>query len=257
MVTPDEVYRRLRSALVNGLASENVSASRVSIVTDERLDFSSDFFVQIRPAGGRMEQPYTGALELAMDRIEVSTWVAERKDQGLRVTNQLAGEDKSVLARIESVRRILRGNDLGGALVIPLRHMSQDSPLVSASTPGFIRCRDVWTCAYELASRIAYGGWSATAPTSLASLSGTPIGSVNPISRSGSGAEWIWFLVPDGFGSVQFWSEAGLVPFYSSGNPPPSGPGCADVTIDGVVYNRWRSPYPSVATSAVYRIRKA
>ena len=252
--TPDDIYRRLRQAVVDELAPLGVAASRVSVVAEYDPDLNSDFSVQIRQAGGAMGMPRVG-VQLVEDVVEIRTTVREMKDQGGKSTLQLTGNLKSAFYRLEPVRRALRNNWLDYTLAVPLRQIRHGQVTREAQATGFAHVLDTWAMTYEISNASAWMKWSSTAPTTLTGTIGVPVDSRTQVSRATTGAEYVWALVPAEI-PVVFWHEAGMVRFFSPDDLPPSGPTCASVTIDDVEYWQWRSPFPSFGTSAEYRVAK-
>lgn len=295
VTTQDEIYRRVRDALATSLSStDGLSDSKVQVVSEENPDLSSNLFVQVRPSGGAMGTPRVGS-QLVDDRIEVTTWLRRAKDAGGKATLALAGEDNSMYARIEAVRAPLRNSWLDGALEVPLRQVAHGNPVRSADNPLYWKVRDVWACSYELSSDVSFMGFSASAPTTLTGLVGAPREAALGVSRDATDPSFVWALIPQTVGDVVFWTEGGAVEFYSDLDQPPAAtfdstlggtasstgtdtqlggtasstgtdtllggsagsfePGCTTVTIGGIVYRQWRSPYRTAALSAIYRVR--
>ena len=290
MTTPDAVYRAIRQRISDSLVTAGVCADiHVSVVTEESTDLNSPFFVQIRAAGGAMGTPRVGN-QLVDDRIEVTTWVRKNLDAGGKETYGLSGENTSLMAMLDGVRSPLRNTFLGGLLKAPLRQTAHGTPTRDPNANNFLKCKDVWAASYELDTALVQMVLDGNAPTTFASTTSGSVAEsigVTRIEISGGranttfedawqggvasttftntldggtallGSAYIWALVPSSVGEVQFWSDVGAVTFYSDLNLPPSGTTCTTVTVDGIVYRQWRSPYATRALSATYRVRGA
>jgi hypothetical protein len=252
---PDEIYRQIKVAIEVALAGESVAPSRIAICEQPNLDLNSRWFVQIRPSGGSGTVPRVGPM-MVDDRVEIISWQARNSDVGGKRTILLSDDTKSLLTRQRLIRAALQNSFLSGLLEVPLRLVTHTIPTESVeAVGGFIRSSDVYAMSYEVGTGLVY----ARMDEDTADLTGNGLQAVgDPLTllNATETSAYTWFLIPSTFGEPTFWSESGQVPFYSNANVPPSGPTCSTQTIGGVQYREFRSPYPTLAQSATYRVRR-
>lgn len=254
-VSPDTVYRALRSAIVDRLALEPASASRVAIVVEPNLDASDEWFIQISGIGGLQDFPRSG-LTLQSDRVAVTVWLRQLKDPGGKASNVIAATD-GLLAKSRAALESLQGSTLGGILTVPLRLLTNGKPREAPRAKGFTAIEWQFGMSYEMGYASSYHfGWSATQPADGTGFTEASLGQRIPFSRVPTTDAYLWALVPSTAGDVTFLGEAGLTPFYSDQDEPPSGPACGTVTIGGITYRRWRAPYQTSATEATYLVQR-
>lgn len=254
--TPDDVYRAISDRIGTALTENGIASNRVAVTERPSNAIGADVFVQVRPAGGQFTVPAHG-MGLTRERVEVTTWIHQTLDPGVDQSIQLSRESDSILSRIDITRDALRGTYLDGLLETPLRIVSMGSPASGSGGDGSIRVTDVYVCDYEYGNPAALRlVWSSTAPSSLTGATVANLNEAVQLNRVETGSKYIWCLQKSTGGDLGFWHEGGRVEFYSDTNEPPSGPACGTVSIGGVTYRRWRSPYASSGLSAVYRVRE-
>lgn len=254
--TADEVYRRVRDLIGEALDAEGLSTGLVSLVEEPNLDLASSFFIQVRPAGGVLGFSRAGQ-SLVDDQIEVTTWIRSSRDPAGKDDHRLAADGEGVLSRTALVRGVLQNSTLDDLLAVPLRQIRTSAPRKSTRAPNYVSVTDVFACSYDVAAGRVFLGWSATPPVSVTAMSGAQVEAATSISRDEGGEKYLWCLSPQSLGDLFFWHEGGRGVWYSDENEPPSGPSCGTVTISGVVYRRFRSPYPTHGQSATYRVRRS
>jgi hypothetical protein len=257
VATPDDIYRTIVAKVGAGLSAIGVASNRVSLTDFPRLEPGSDFFVQVRASGGPFRVPRQNS-GLVRERVEVTTWVRQALDPSVEQSIAFTREGGSVLSRVDVSRVALQGSYLDALLEVPLRLVSVGAPVVAPGGDGAVRVTDIYECEYEWGSpyqlRLV---WSATAPTTLVGATVANLDQSVSVDRTSGADQYVWCLQPVTGGPLGFWGEGGrALDWYSNTNEPPSGPACGTVTIGGIVYRRWRSPYPSAALSAVYRVRE-